>query len=678
MNAFKILNDWKYLVVPTILLFLLTGTVILNYSPTNALVGSAFNPGNIIDDGVFYNPTTMSVTQIQSFLEDMLNNAGQKPDGTKGGCDTNGSKPSEFGGGTRAQYAASNPNDNVHGPPYICLSEYYENTTTKANNLRGRSTPAGAKSAAQIIFDVAQSRNINPKVLLVLLQKEQILITDDWPVETQFRSATGYGCPDGAACNSNYYGFYNQVYRAAWQFNYERQSPNLAAGKHRAGINNTVLYSPIASCGSSSVFIENQATASLYNYTPYQPNQAALDNLYGSAPPCGAYGNRNFWRMFIDWFGTNRTNINYGWVLESQEAYVNSARTHSFTSKTLNLQPGETAYLRVRALNLGVKPWDPSFVRLGASKPNDRISPFKDSGWLGSTRTTNLLEASVAQGEVGTFEFSITAPSTTGTYKENYNLVAEGITWMKYHNFNYVINVTNSVSEKNTNYRLLPGESITNSEYLLSRDTKSTLYLQNNGTLVLRNGYVKSWSKGTGGTKLAMQTDGNLVLYKNGTPLWNTVTNGNPGARLILQTDGNMVVYGSDDAVLWSSYTVTRPSFLDQVTTGIENTKLFIGQSMETADRKYRLILQSDGNLVLYSPTRAIWANYKTIGKDVAYLAMQSDGNLVIYSKSGKALWHTHTNGRGPSSLVVQPDGNLVLYDAKGRPTWHTRTYGVE
>jgi hypothetical protein len=51
------------------------------------------------------------------------------------------------------------------------------------------------------------------------------------------------------------------------------------------------------------VFIENQATANLYIYTPYTPNSAALAAGYGSAP-CGAYGNRNFFLYFSDWFGS--------------------------------------------------------------------------------------------------------------------------------------------------------------------------------------------------------------------------------------------------------------------------------------------------------------------------------------------------------------------------------------
>ena len=50
------------------------------------------------------------------------------------------------------------------------------------------------------------------------------------------------------------------------------------------------------------MFIQNQATAGLYNYTPYQPNAAALAAGYGG-DACSAYGNRNFWNDFTDWFG---------------------------------------------------------------------------------------------------------------------------------------------------------------------------------------------------------------------------------------------------------------------------------------------------------------------------------------------------------------------------------------
>ena len=53
--------------------------------------------------------------------------------------------------------------------------------------------------AHQIIYDASQLYQINPKYALVLLQKEQSLITDKTPVQGQYDWATGYGACDG--CN---------------------------------------------------------------------------------------------------------------------------------------------------------------------------------------------------------------------------------------------------------------------------------------------------------------------------------------------------------------------------------------------------------------------------------------------------------------------------------------------
>jgi hypothetical protein len=155
-------------------------------------------------------------------------------------------------------------------------------------------------------MDVSQQYNINPEVLIVLLQKEQALVSDDWPWSTQYRSATGYGCPDTAPCDSQYYGFYNQISNAAWQFNYYASHPTYY--NYQAGRNNYIQYNPNSNCGGSTIYIQNQATAGLYIYTPYQPNAAALNNLYGTGDSCSAYGNRNFWRLFNDWFGNTYAN----------------------------------------------------------------------------------------------------------------------------------------------------------------------------------------------------------------------------------------------------------------------------------------------------------------------------------------------------------------------------------
>ncbi len=94
---------------------------------------------------------------------------------------------------------------------------------------------------------------------------------------------------------------------------------------------------------------------------------------------------------------------------------------------------------------------------------------------------------------------------------------------------------------------------------------------------------------------------------------------------------------------------------------------------LSSADGRYRLWLQGDGNIVLYGPSgRALWANNR-LTTDM--LIMQGDGNLVGYSNAGGSTWASNTTGSGGNRLVVQNDGNLVIYSAT-RAVWATNTAG--
>jgi hypothetical protein len=228
--------------------------------------GGSFNPGNIISDAAFFNGSAMSSYDIQSFLN------------------------------MKVPRCAST------GQP--CLKDYRMNTpTNRATSYCGQYDGRPNESAAEIIQRVGAACSINPQVLLVTLQKERGLITKASPTTGDYQISMGYACPDTAPCDEEYYGFFNQIYNAAAQFQRYTKSPN--NWNFRAGQINNIQYSPNASCGASGVYIENQATANLYIYTPYQPNAAALSNLYGSGDGCSAYGNRNFWAYFTDWFGSS-------------------------------------------------------------------------------------------------------------------------------------------------------------------------------------------------------------------------------------------------------------------------------------------------------------------------------------------------------------------------------------
>lgn len=239
-----------------------------------------FDPGYIISDYTMSNYNSMSETDIQNFLN------------ANGNCkDTRTYLAQQYSG-----YSY-----HIRDGHFVCLAEeifgdgeaYGENVTN-------------GQTAAHIIWQAAQDYKINPQVLIVLLQKEQSLITDSWPNSIQFRSATGYGCPDTAPCSSEYYGFKNQVRKAAALF---RAVLNGGWTNYPLG-NNYIQYNPNASCGGSVVNIQSLATSALYRYTPYQPNAGALAAGYGTAD-CGAYGNRNFYLYFQDWFGGIRNESSY-------------------------------------------------------------------------------------------------------------------------------------------------------------------------------------------------------------------------------------------------------------------------------------------------------------------------------------------------------------------------------
>jgi hypothetical protein len=226
---------------------------------------STFDPGHIITDANFWDSGSMTASEIQAFLS------------TRGASCVAGEAP--------------------------CLKDYRQSTATRTPDDRctGGYTGRADESAAEIIARVAVACGVSPRVILVMLQKEQGLVTGTRPSATRYRSAMGFGCPDTAACDTRYYGFFNQVYQAAWQLRSYALTPS--RWQHRAGVVNNVRFHPNAACGTSPVLIRNQATAGLYNYTPYQPNSAALAAGYGTGDACSSYGNRNFFSYYSDWFG---------------------------------------------------------------------------------------------------------------------------------------------------------------------------------------------------------------------------------------------------------------------------------------------------------------------------------------------------------------------------------------
>lgn len=144
-------------------------------------------------------------------------------------------------------------------------------------------------SAAEIIYNTSREVGINPKFLIVLLQKEQSLITDTDPTDRQLDWATGYAVCDNCSKDDpaiqRWKGFGKQLNSAALQFieGYmeDVRKYGVTAGKYGPGIEVTV--------SGETVVPYNAATAGMYAYTPH------------------LHGNELFYTIWTRWFDDEPT-----------------------------------------------------------------------------------------------------------------------------------------------------------------------------------------------------------------------------------------------------------------------------------------------------------------------------------------------------------------------------------
>ncbi|NQX29537.1 S-layer homology domain-containing protein [Microbacteriaceae bacterium VKM Ac-2854] len=235
--------------------------------PAAAISAAQWQAGNIISDSNYYTGRAMTAAQVQSFLNDK-------------GAACSGA---------------------------LCLKNYRAATQPiEGDMVCGDWTSSATMSAAQIIATWGQLCGVSQKVLLTVLQKESSLVTRTDATADTYTSATGFGCYDGGQCDADQAGFFNQVYWTAYMsrrylnpsgtvFHYLTYLPGKTA---------QIDYKTRSTCGSAPVTIANYGTGALYNYTPSQPNMAALANLYGTGDNCSSYGNRNFWTIWSGWFGS--------------------------------------------------------------------------------------------------------------------------------------------------------------------------------------------------------------------------------------------------------------------------------------------------------------------------------------------------------------------------------------
>ncbi len=223
---------------------------------------------------------------------------------------------------------------------------------------------------------------------------------------------------------------------------------------------------------------------------------------------------------------------------------------------------------------------------------------------------------------------------------------------------------------------------------------KSKLVLQSDGNLVLYdlNGkplWASNTSQDCSNKKclVQFQKDGNLVLYKDGKAFWasNTagtdyqlkVSEGPPymsivngsGGIILYKIEGTPIVITNDPAPT-PVVPIVKAPVVAPVAPAIPvppEKKLVVAAPPVSRDLIFKVGLLS------------LAANESKSNEKIK-LIMQADGNLVLYDSTGHALWATNTSFNcqsSPCTAVFQGDGNLVLYH-DDKPFWASNTQGLD
>lgn len=278
-----------------------------------ATIDPEFNPENIISDFDLLDYNSMDLNDIQKFLE------------------------------KKNSFLATYRTVNAHGTPNKSAAEIIYDATHQNYDCGGidlgvSPTEADKKAKCRIITTVS------PKLLLVLLQKEQSLTEATNPSQSSLDWATGYGCPDSVACNPYYKGFGKQINSASLQFLAYINEQYRYSYKMGQTYIFTNPYGDI-STATMSVTPQNKATAALYNYTPhvfngnynffklwkkYFPSSVATRTLYPDGTILKAENSKIVWLIkdgkrqeFMSW-GSFISRFSKAQIVKTSEAVINS------------------------------------------------------------------------------------------------------------------------------------------------------------------------------------------------------------------------------------------------------------------------------------------------------------------------------------------------------------------
>jgi hypothetical protein len=106
-------------------------------------------------------------------------------------------------------------------------------------------------------------------------------------------------------------------------------------------------------------------------------------------------------------------------------------------------------------------------------------------------------------------------------------------------------------------------------------------------------------------------------------------------------------------------------------------SSLLAGQELQSTNGSYKLAMQYDGNLVLYSGTTCHWDSSTNDLEPYARpvrAEMQADGNFVLKDTANTPVWESGTSDHPDSKLVLEDDRNLIIQGSDGNILWDSLT----
>lgn len=117
-----------------------------------------------------------------------------------------------------------------------------------------------------------------------------------------------------------------------------------------------------------------------------------------------------------------------------------TAKSHEL----LVVDPGAELTIWAEFTNTGAATWTnygDHYVALNVTDPAGRTSIFRHNFWVKSFQANKIKATDVPVNGTGRVEFAIKAPNAPGRYIENFNLVAENLTWIPGGHVNFIIKV---------------------------------------------------------------------------------------------------------------------------------------------------------------------------------------------------------------------------------------------